>query len=59
MAKKRYKPEDVVGLLRQVEVSHSQGMTMADSFRQFGFSEVTHLSGIKSKSTSATSYAIP
>ena len=42
MAKKRYKPEDVVGLLRQVEVSQGQGMTMAaDAIWQLGFSEVT------------------
>ena len=30
---KRYKSEDFVGLLRQVEVLHSQGITMADAIR--------------------------
>ena len=41
MAGKRYKPEEIVGLLRQAEVLHGQGMSMADAIRQLGFSEVT------------------
>jgi putative transposase len=41
MAKKRYKPEEIVGLLRQADVLHSQGMSMADAIRQIGVSEVT------------------
>jgi putative transposase len=41
MARKRYKPEEIVGLLRQADVLHSQGMSMADVIRQIGFSEVT------------------
>ena len=41
MARKRYKPEEIVSLLRQAEVLHGQGMTMADAIRQFGISEVT------------------
>ena len=41
MAKKRYKPEEIVGLLRQADVLHSQGMTMSDAIRQIGVSEVT------------------
>ena len=28
MARKRYKPEEIVGLLRQAEVLHGQGMSM-------------------------------
>ena len=41
MALKRYKPEDIVGLLRQADVLHSQGKSMADAIRQTGVSEVT------------------
>ena len=41
MAKKVYKPEEIVSKLRQVDVLHSQGMTMADAIRQIGVSEVT------------------
>ena len=41
MARKRYKPEEIVSLLRQVEVLHGQGMSMADAIRQLGISEVT------------------
>ena len=41
MAKKVYKPEEIVLKLRQVDVLHSQGMTMADAIRQISVSEVT------------------
>ena len=41
MAKKRYKPEEIVIKLRQVEVLQSQGMATADAIRQIGVSEVT------------------
>ena len=41
MARKRYKPEEIVGLLRQAEVLHGQGLSMADAIRQLGISEVT------------------
>ena len=40
MARKRYKPEEIVAKLRQVEVLISQGQTMADAIR--GVSEVTY-----------------
>ncbi len=39
MARKRYKPEEIVGKLRQAEVLHGQGMSMADAIRQLG---ITH-----------------
>ena len=42
MAKKRYKPEEIVIKLRQVEVSQSQGMAASDTIRQIGVSEVTY-----------------
>ena len=41
MARKRYKPEEIVGKLRRADVLHSQGMSMADAIPQLGVSEVT------------------
>ena len=41
MAKKRYRPEEIVTKFRQVEVLQSQGMAAADAIRQIGVSEVT------------------
>ena len=41
MVRKRYKPEEIVSLLRQVEVLHGQGLSMVDAIRQLGISEVT------------------
>ena len=41
MPRKRYKPEEIVAKLRQVDVLHSQGMSMADAIRQIGVSEVS------------------
>ena len=41
MTRKRYKPEEIVGKLRQAEVLHGQGMAMAEAIRQLGISEVT------------------
>ena len=42
MAKKRYKPEEIVIKLRQVEVLQSQGMVVSEAIRQIGVSEVTY-----------------
>ena len=41
MAKRVHKPEEIVSKLRQVDVLHSQGMSMADAIRQIGVTEVT------------------
>jgi putative transposase len=41
MPRKRYKPEEIVAKLRQVDVLASQGQSMADAIRQIGVSEVT------------------
>ncbi len=30
MARKRYKPEEIVGLLRQAEILHGRGLSMAE-----------------------------
>src|SRR5262249_9143563 len=40
MARKRYKPEEIVAKLRQVDVLVSQGQKMADAIRQIGVSEM-------------------
>ena len=41
MSKRTYKPEEIVSKLRQVDVLHGQGSTIADAIRQIGVSEVT------------------
>jgi putative transposase len=40
MPRKRYRPEEIVAKLRQVDVLVSQGASMADAIRQIGVSEV-------------------
>ena len=42
MARKRYRPEEIVAKLRQVEVLQSRGVAAADAIRQIGVSEVTY-----------------
>jgi transposase-like protein len=42
MPKKRYRPEEIVAKLRQVDVLVSQGQNVSDAIRQIGVSEVTY-----------------
>jgi putative transposase len=42
MPRKRFKPEEIVTKLRQVDVLVSQGQNMAEAIRQIGVSEVTY-----------------
>jgi ACT domain-containing protein len=42
MPRKRYKPEEIVAKLRQVDVLVSQGQSLADAIRQIGVSKVTY-----------------
>jgi ACT domain-containing protein len=42
MPRRRYKPEEIVAKLRQVDVLVSQGQNQADAIRQIGVSEVTY-----------------
>src|SRR5256885_16678902 len=42
MARKRYKPEEIVAKLRQVDVLVSQGQDLVYAIRQIGVSEVTY-----------------
>jgi putative transposase len=42
MARKRFKPEEIVAKLRQVEVLTAQGKTAAEAIRTIGVTEVTY-----------------
>jgi putative transposase len=42
MPRKRYKLEEIVAKLQQVDVLVSQGQVIADAIRQIGVSEVTY-----------------
>lgn len=42
MPRKRYKPEEIVTKLRQVDVLVSQRSSVVDAIRQIGVSEVTY-----------------
>jgi putative transposase len=42
MARKHYRPEEIVAKLRQVEVLQTQGTTVADAVRQIGVTEMTY-----------------
>ena len=42
IGKKRYKPEEIVSKLRQVDVLTSQGQTVAQAIRSIGVTEVTY-----------------
>ncbi len=42
MPRKRYKPEEIVAKLRQVDVLTSQGQSVADAVRSIGVTEVTY-----------------
>ena len=41
MLRGNYKPEELMVKLRQVDILHSQGATIAGAIRQIGVSEVT------------------
>ena len=41
MARKYYKPEEIVSKLRQVEVLQSQGLSIGEAVRQIGVTEQT------------------
>jgi len=42
MARKRYKPEEIVAKLRQVDVLLSQGQSVVDAVRSIGVTDVTY-----------------
>ena len=41
MARKRYKPEEIVAKLRQIDVLVSQGKSVNDAVRSIGVMDVT------------------
>ena len=42
MAKKRFKPEKIIQMLREVEVNSNSGMPMAEAIRAIGVTEQTY-----------------
>ena len=42
MPRKRHKPDGIVAKLRQVDVTVSQGRSVADAVRVIGLTEVTY-----------------
>jgi putative transposase len=42
MSRKRYTPEQIIGLLREAEVLFSQGMTSAEMCRRLGVLEQSY-----------------
>ncbi len=42
VAKKRYKPEEIVNLLRQVDIVMGQGKSIADAIRHIGVTDATY-----------------
>ena len=42
MAKKRYRPEEIIGKLRQADVLISQGKKVADVIKALGITDVTY-----------------
>lgn len=42
MARRRYKPEEIIAKLREAEILLAQGMTVPEVVREFGIHEVTY-----------------
>ena len=42
MGRKRYKPEEIIGYLREAEVLHSKGSSIPEICRQIGIAEQTY-----------------
>lgn len=42
MARKRYTPEEIIEVLREVEIHTSQGKTVAEAVKQAGIAEQTY-----------------
>ena len=42
MGRKRYKAEQIIGMLREAEVLQSQGMTIGEISRKLGITEQTY-----------------
>ena len=53
MARRKYTPEQIIGKLREVEVTLAQGTTVALAVRGIGVAEQTHSSPLRVGSTTA------
>ena len=53
MARKKYTPEQIIGKLREVEVTLAQGTTVALAVRGIGVTEQTHSTPLRAGSTIA------
>ena len=42
MGRKRYKPEEIIGYLREAEVLHSKGSSIPEICRQIGIADQTY-----------------
>ena len=42
MPQKRYKPEEIIGKLREVEIQMSQGISAGEAIRRIGVTEQTY-----------------
>lgn len=42
MPRKSYRHEEIVSMLRQVDIHVSEGKSVADAFREIGATEVTY-----------------
>jgi transposase-like protein len=58
MKQKRYTTEQIIVLLRQIEVKCSQGTTVAEAVRQTGITEVTYYRWRKEYGGMSTSEAV-
>lgn len=47
MAGKRPKPEEIVSILRQVEVLQGQGMSIGDAVRHVGITQNTYYTSLR------------
>ena len=53
MARKHYRPEKIVNLLRRAEVLHGQGMSMADAIRHPGIHPLRQRPGVRRRGRQA------
>ena len=51
MATNRHSPEQILGKLREVEVTLAKGQTVAGAVRQIGVTEQTHSASLRAGST--------
>jgi hypothetical protein len=55
--KERYKPDEIVAKLRQVDVLVSQGQNMVEAIRQIGVSEVVSMPALSMRATRKSAFS--